>query len=215
MNQSSIRRTLPGALLPLLLIGFFVAAHVFAQEPAGGDTPGASADRELRQEERDATREVRREERRAALTEHVQERVTALITHVVQRFEGAILRFEDIIGRLESRIEKLSDRDVETEAAEVALQDAKDNLGEAKAALEGLDSIHDVVAGDTPRDAYATLRGELRVIHGLLKETHTNLRNVIMHLKAALRDAETLRGVSSAVTDQAEKTDAEESQDEE
>lgn len=192
--------------LILVTLLFVIAHEVRAHEGhPEHDAPTTIAQedttpRETMEARREAVAEMR-EERRAALMENMQDRIINLAANVINRLAAATDRMYNIIARLDSRIEKLDENGVDTKAAQEKLTAAKSELEKADEALTDLESVSDAVRGDTPKEAFATVRAEFIAVRESLKLTHTYLRDTVALLKDAVRAAELGQGVSPAVTD--------------
>lgn len=147
-----------------------------------------------------AARQEVREERRSQLAERAQARVTNLAANMSNRMDAMIVRFENVIGRLESRIEKLNERGVDTSEAESALESAKLSVDAAAAEIATIDSdVADAVGSEDARAGWAAVKEKYQSIRAHLKTAHTELRNTVAALKAAVADAVDTNGVSDAV----------------
>jgi len=141
-----------------------------------------------------------KEEHRAAIQERAQDRIVNLASNVVMRLTSAIDRFGQIISRLDSRIEKLKNLEVDTSSAVAKLDEVKDSLSEAKNTITDLSSVREAVSGGSPRETFGIVRTELKTVRDLLKQTHSQLREVVSLLKDAVRQAELSHGVSDVVS---------------
>lgn len=150
----------------------------------------SSSERQAAQEERQAERAEVREERRGALAAFRQERVINLAANISNRMDAATERLYNIIGRLETRIEKLRVAGYDTAAAEARLKEASATLAEAKTALSDIDTlVYGATTGDQPQTAWKTVRERYQTVAGLIRTTHSQLRETVALMKVVTKDS--------------------------
>ena len=166
-----------------MLLSSLGGAVVLAQEENGeGERPGI--------EERRQQLEERREERRERLSELRQERVQNFWDRMSSRLTRIIDRLSAIGDRILSRIEKFEERGADMSEARTALDGAREQIGLAEGAMADAGvALEDLLDSDNPKEAFADVRVQVRVVIDAIKAAHAGLVDAITAMK----------GVSTAV----------------
>jgi len=163
-------------------------------------------------EERKEEMLEKREERKEALQERTQERIANLAANVSNRMDAAITRIQQIIDRFQERMNTLAERGADITDAQAALDESSGHLDTAASLVSNIDTlVAEVVASESPREAWAGTRETYKEITGHIKAAHASLRTALTLLKEAVADAELTRGVSGATAN--ENTSADGAQD--
>ncbi|MCA9358509.1 hypothetical protein KC902_04590 [Candidatus Kaiserbacteria bacterium] len=140
------------------------------------------------------------EERRTELQERAQERITNLAANMSNRMDAVIGRLNNIIDRLETRISKLTEAGIDTEEANAALASAKLSVDAAAQLIANIDTaVADAVGAEDARAGWAETKAQYTAIRDHIKTAHTELRNTVAALKAAISAAGYGAGSSEAV----------------
>jgi len=207
LNRGFLLQVLLGAVIAGIVL-FALAADARARE----DETGAPRDPLLERIEKNeavasrtnTAREAvntRTEQVREQLSERVRDRIHNLFLNLARRMHAAIDRLTNISKRLLSRAEKLDANGIDTTKARRLVSEAHSELTLAEALItrgeEG--GIFDVIGSEKPRDAFVTLKEEVRIAAAHMRSAHQLLRDAVAALKSALREAEGERGVRDAV----------------
>ena len=187
----------------LTLFVVALALPVFAKEGADDnraasmterreDREGEREDREKEIEQHRASSTERRveirnniEQRKASSTERRVEMQTNLakrkVEHVTKIILATIERLEKIITRIESRIVKIQERGGDTTEAEGFVALAKENLADAKVAVEVFATLD--LSGSTARENFETIRAAAAEAQELIRTAHRNLMMAVRALK--------------------------------
>lgn len=116
-------------------------------------------------------------ERRALFAEKRSELTAERFDHAVRLMNAMVLRLSGLADRIEARIGALRADGIETDAAERALNAARDSVADAEASVSELaDAIAAALASETPRESLAESRTlaartkeAIRAAYGALK----------------------------------------------
>ena len=187
----------------LLMLALTVALPVSAKEGAddlqekSSTTPRAlmmerqEDRRESRQEYKASTTErlmeIRSniEQRKASSTERRLEMQTNIakrrVEHVTKVILATIKRLEKIITRIESRIEKIKERGGDTTEAEDFVALAKENLADAKVAVDAFINLD--LSGSTAVENFEMIRAAAAEARENISSAHRNLMMAVRALK--------------------------------
>ena len=147
----------------------------------------SSTERQEIREERQTERVEVREERRASLASFRQDRIINLAANISNRMDAATERLFNLIGRLESRMQKMEQNGYNTGAAAAKLREASQTLAEAKTAMADIDAlVYAATTSEQPRSNWQAVRERYVVVGGLIRQTHTELREALSLLKTAV-----------------------------
>ena len=125
-------------------------------------------------------------ERQGALTARTQDRITNLAANISNRFDAIIDRLQNITDRLAVRIEKMNTEGYDTSLAQTSLGATQSALGAARAELSTIDAdVAAVVGSPDPRARWQDVRSSFLSARDSIRLAHAELKNAIMHLKAA------------------------------
>lgn len=168
--------------------------------------------REDRKEERDVRREDIKnniEQRKASSTERRLEMQEGLakrkVEHVTKVLLATIERLEKIITRIESRIEKIQERGGDTTEAESYAALAKEDLADARIALEAFASLD--LSGSTARENFETIRAAAAEAREHIRAAHRNLMLAVRALKGSNTGVGGERRATSTATSTSDSDD--------
>lgn len=172
------------------------------------NTEARQEEMELRKEDREATMEEKAAERKTEMTERRNEMVRKHSERMTTRLHAAVERMAGLKARVESRIEKLEQLD--TSAALGILEDFDTTT--INNSIDSLaESIEAALASEDPKAAYATIKGETKLIVEDIKALHAVIVEAITTLKA---QAATQKE-ENADTEDAEETEVSDDTEEE
>lgn len=159
--------------------------------------------------------EARREEHKAALSAERQERFNKIADGATERLTEVIAKMQGFIERLETRAGELAARGVDTSATLALLEQAKTVLDEASVAAGNMDVNIEYVSGsEEPQTAWDEVRADFTEVRDLLKQARELLREAVAALKDAVAAANLGQGVSDAVRQDDNSSDAGQPEDE-
>lgn len=129
-------------------------------------------------------------ERQGSLQAKTQERITNLAANISNRFDAIIDRLQNITDRLALRIEKMNTEGYDTSLAKSSLELTQSALSDARTELLTIDAdVASVVGSPTPKAQWQTVRSSFLSARDSIKIAHGELKNAIIHLKAAPQSA--------------------------
>ncbi len=162
-------------------------------QPASSTASGTTNYREMRslevdQEEITRQNELAKQQRlenQVTLSETRQLRIINLAANISNRMEAAVERLFVIITRLEARIAILNQSSFDTTVPAATLRQAAKTLAEARTMLGDIDlMVQNATTSDRPYSAWQTLKLHYQKVAVLIRQTHSELRQVISELKS-------------------------------
>lgn len=194
----------------LLLLIMSLVSPVFAEDGTSGSsastTPGQVRVKEIRDrlEQRREELKDRIKDRKASTTERRIEVRKAVaknrVANVTRLMLATIDRLEKIIVRIESKIEKIKGEGGSTAEAESFVALAKENLADAKVAVDTFSALDLSGSTDTVRENSDTIRAAAAEAKADLRDARSNLVEAVKALKGQSSSAGEKNETSNAST---------------